>query len=179
MNKNNLNILKTEKSHEKAVIKALLNNARKSTIEIAKEAGLTRQTVSKIINRLENDGRLWGYATVMEPELLNNHFYIVLIKLKAEIDKGELIKEISNQNTLNQFTEENFRYSSHLAGRFDLMSSFYAPNLIEAEKKINKMYKPYRKYFSELFLHQVLITFRRMGIVNPNLMKDITEHFNI
>jgi DNA-binding Lrp family transcriptional regulator len=179
MNKNNQKILKTEKSNEKAVIKALLNNARKSSIEIAKETGITRQTVSKIINKLENDGRLWGHVSVMEPELLDNHFYIVLIKLKEDIDKGELIKEISNQNTLNQFTEENFRYSSHLVGRFDLMSSFYAQNLIEAEKKINKMYKPYRKYFSELFLHQVLITFRRMGIVNPNLTEDINEYFNI
>ena len=93
MNKNNQKILKTESSNEKAVIKALLNNARKSSIEIAKEAGITRQTVSKIINKLEKDGRLWGYATVMQPELLDNHFYLVLIKLKEEINKGELIKK--------------------------------------------------------------------------------------
>ena len=179
MNKNNQKLFKTETSHEKAVIEAVLSKARKSSIEIAKETGITRQTVSKIIKKLEKDGRLWGYTTVMQPELLDNHFYIVLIKLKEEIDKGEIIKKISNSNTINQFTEEKFRYSCYIQGRFDLMSSFYAPNIIEAEKKINKMYKPYRKYFSELFLHQVLITFRRMGIVNPNLMKDINEHFNI
>jgi len=44
MNKNNQKNLKTENSNEKAVIKALLSNARKSSIEIAKEAGITRQT---------------------------------------------------------------------------------------------------------------------------------------
>jgi DNA-binding Lrp family transcriptional regulator len=179
MNKNNQKVLKTENSHEKAVIKALLNNARKSTIEIAKETGITRQTVSKIINKLEKDGRIWGYSTVMQPELLDNHFYIVLIKLKEEIDKGKLIKEISNSNTLKQFTEEKFRYSCYLHGTFDLMSSFYAQNIIEAEKIINRMYKPYRKYFSELYLHQVLITFRRMGIINPKIINDINENFNI
>jgi DNA-binding Lrp family transcriptional regulator len=179
MNKNNQKNLKTENSNEKAVIKALLNNARKSSIEIAKETGVTRQTVSKIINKLEKDGRIWGYTTVMQPELLDNHFYLVLIKLKEEINKGELIKKMSNSNTINKFTEEKFRYSAYLHGRFDLMSSFYAPNIIEAEKKINKMYNPFRENFSELYIHQVLITFRRMGIVNPNLTIDIDEHFNI
>ena len=82
MNENNQKILKTEISHEKAVINALLNNARKSSIEIAKETGVTRQTVSKIINKLEKEGRIWRYTTVMQPELLDNHFYLILIKLK-------------------------------------------------------------------------------------------------
>ena len=139
MNENNQKILKTEISHEKAVIKALLNNARKSSMEIAKETGVTRQTVSKIINKLEKDGRIWGYTTVMEHELLDNHFFIVLIKLKEEIDKAELIKKMSNSNTINKFTEEKFRYSAYLHGRFDLISSFFAPNIIEAEKKINRI----------------------------------------
>ena len=179
MNEINKNNLKKETSHEKAVIKSLLTNARKSSIDIAKETGLTRQTVSKIINKIENDGRLWGYPAVMEPELLDNHFFIVLIKLKGEINKAELIKKISNPTIINQFTEENFRYSSYLHGKFDLITSFYASNIIEVEKRINKMFNPIRKYFSELYLHQTLITFRRMGIVNPNLIKDINEHFNI
>ncbi|MCJ2512843.1 MAG: winged helix-turn-helix transcriptional regulator [Candidatus Thermoplasmatota archaeon] len=177
MNENNQKILKTEISHEKAVIKALLNNARKSSITIAKEIGLTRQTVSKIINKLEKDGRIWGYATVIEPELLGNHFYLVLLKFKEDIDKGELMKNISTSGTLIQFTEEYFRYSSYLHGKFDFMTSFYAPNIIEAEKKVNKMLRPFRKYISELYIHQVLITFRRMGIINPNITKEINEHF--
>ena len=44
--------VETESENEKAVIKALSNNARKSTMEIAKEVGVTRQTVAKIIKRL-------------------------------------------------------------------------------------------------------------------------------
>jgi DNA-binding Lrp family transcriptional regulator len=179
MNKKNQMILKSEKSHEKAVIKALLNNARKSTMEIAKEAGLTRQTVAKIIKKLEKDGRIWGYSTVMEPELLDNHFYFVFLKFKEDIDKGELMKEIVSSKTLNAFTKEYFRYSTYLHGRFDFITSFYAPNLIEAEKKVNIMLKPFRKYISELYLHQVIITFRRMGMLNPNLINEIEEHFNI
>jgi DNA-binding Lrp family transcriptional regulator len=179
MNKNNQTLLKTKKSPEKAVIKALLNNARKSSKDIAREAGITRQTVSKIINKLEKDGRIWGYSTVMEPELLDNHFYLVLLKIKEDIDKGELMKKISNSNTINQLTGENFRYSSYLHGKFDFITSFYAPNLIEAEKKVNKTLKSFRKYISEIYIHQVLITFRRMGIINPNLTKEIEEHFNI
>ena len=87
------------------------------------------------------------------------------------------MKNISTSGILNQFTEEYFRYSSYLHGKFDFMTSFYAPNLIEAEKKVNKMLRPFRKYISELYIHQVLITFRRMGIINPNITKEINEHF--
>ena len=126
MNENNLNFLKTAESKEKAVIKAILNNARKSSIEIAKEIGITRQTVSKIINKLEKDGRIWGYVTVMEPELLDNHFYFVLLKIKEDIDKEDLMKKISNSNVLNKFSEESFRYSSYLHGKFDFITSFFS-----------------------------------------------------
>ena len=171
----------TESENEKAVIRALLNNARKSTMEIAKEVGVTRQTVAKIIKRLEDDGRIWGYIPVMEPELLGNHFYLVLIKVKEDVDVGEMIKKIAtfsdSEKTLEKGTKLNFKCTAYLHGRFNYSTGFYAPNIVEAEKIVNKMIKPYRKYISELYIHQTLISFRSMGFINPHLAEDIKGFF--
>jgi DNA-binding Lrp family transcriptional regulator len=179
MTKNNVNKVKTENENEKAVIKVLLNNARKTSKEIAKEIGITRQTVSKIIKKFEDDGRIWGYSTIMEPELLDNHFFLVFIKLKEDFEVSEMMRKIIESDSIKIGEKLNFRYTAYLHGRFNFITSLYASDIIEAERIINKMVKPYRKYILDLYIHQTLITFRRFGFTNPNLKNEINSYFNI
>jgi len=179
MTKNNVKMAKTKNDNTKAVIEVLLNNARKSSNKIAKEVGITRQTVSKIIKKLEDDCRIWGYATIMEPELLENHFFLVFIKIKEDFDVSEMVKKIVESDTFKLGEKFNFRYTAYLHGRFNFITSLYASDIIEAEMIINKMVKPYRKYISDLYVHQTLITFRRFGFTNPNLKNEINRYFNI
>jgi DNA-binding Lrp family transcriptional regulator len=164
-------------TNEKAVIKAILYNARKTTKEISKETGITRQTVSNIIKKLEDKGGIWGYSTVTEPELLGDHFYLLLIKFKEDIDVRDIFKKAAGSDLVEKMTKGKFRYSTYLHGRFDFITSFYASDIFEAEKVVNNLLKPFRKYFSEVYIHQALITFRRMGIVNPKLKQDINNLF--
>jgi DNA-binding Lrp family transcriptional regulator len=179
MTKNNVDSEKIESENEKAVIKVLLNNARKTSKDIAKQVGISRQTVSKIIKKLEDDGKIWGYGAVMEPELLNNHFYFVFIKIKEDFDISEVMGKIFELDTLGDAEKFNFRYTAYLHGRFDFITSLYAPDIFEAEKIINKMLKPYRKYVSNLYIHKTLITLRRMGFTNPNLKNEINDYIDI
>jgi DNA-binding Lrp family transcriptional regulator len=177
MTKNNTKIEKIENLKEKAVIQGILNNARKTNKEIAKEIGITRQTVSKIIKKLENDGRIWGYSTIMEPELLENHFYLVFIKIKEDFDVSEMLKKFTESDTMIKGERFNFRYTAYLHGKYNFISCLHAPDIIEAERIVNKIVAPYRKYISDLHIHQSLITFRRMGFSNPNLENEINEFF--
>ena len=135
--------------------------------------------MSKIIKKLENEGRIWGYATIMEPELLENHFFLVFIKIKEDFDVSEMIKNFVESDTIELGGKFNFRYTAYLHGRFNFITSLYASDIIEAERIVNKMVKPYRKYISDLYIHQTLITFRRFGFTNPNLKKEINRYFNI
>jgi DNA-binding Lrp family transcriptional regulator len=179
MTKKNLKIVKNENENEKAVLEVLLNNARKTSKEIAKEIGITRQTVSKIIKKFENEGRIWGYSTIIEPELLGDHFYLVFIKIKEDIEVSEMMRKILESDAIKLGEKLNFRYTAYMHGRFNFITSLYASDIIEAERIINKMLKPFRKYISDVNIHQTLITFRRFGFTNPNLKNEINSYFNI
>jgi hypothetical protein len=115
----------------------------------------------------------------MEPELLNNHFFLVFIKIKEDFEVSEMMRKIIESDTIKLGENLNFRYTAYLHGRFNFITSLYALDIIEAERIINKMVKPYRKYISDLYIHQTLITFRRFGFTNPNLKNDINNYFNI
>ena len=175
----NKNRLKSEilDSNEKAVINALLCDARKRTTEIAKETNLSRQTVSNIIKKLKDNGQIWGYSTVIKPEMTGDHFFLLLIKFKEDIDIREIFKKSVESDIVNEMTKDKFRFSTYMFGRFDFITSFYAPNIIEANKIVNKTLKPFRKHLSEVYIHQTIITFRRMGITNPHTMKEIKALF--
>ena len=175
----NKNRLKSEilDSNEKAVINALLCDARKRTIEIAKETNLSRQTVSNIIKKLKDNGQIWGYSTVIEPEMTGDHFFLILVKFKEDIDVRDIFKKTVNSDMLNELTKHKFRYSAYMFGRFDFLTSIYASDIIEANKIINKTLKPFRKHLSEVFIHESIITFRRMGIINPNVMEEMESLF--
>ena len=164
-------------SNEKAVINALLCDARKRTTEIAQETNLSRQTVSNIIKKLKDNGQIWGYSAIVDPELTGDHFFLIFIKIKEDIDVRELMKKLVDSGVINEMTKYKFRFSSYLFGRFDFLTSFYAPNIIEANKIVNKTLKQFRKHLSEVYIHESIITFRRMGIINPNLKEKIKTLF--
>jgi DNA-binding Lrp family transcriptional regulator len=176
MNKCRLNN-KMLDSNEIAVINALLYDARKKATEIAKETNLSRQTVTNIIKKLEDNGKIWGYSTVFEPEVTGDHFFLVLMKFKVDVDVRELMKKVLDTGVMKELTKDKFRYSTLMFGRFDFLTSFYAPDIIEANKIVNKVLKPFRKHLSEVYIHESIITFRRMGIINPHVMEKIETLF--
>lgn len=56
------------KSLEKKILIYLLKHGRQPTIEIAKNTGVTRQTVAKKLEKMYNSGLVSSYAPKLEPE---------------------------------------------------------------------------------------------------------------
>ena len=59
-------ILHMDSGIMKEVLFSLFKNARKSYAEIGRELGRSRQNISQIIKKLEDDNIIWGYRPVVE-----------------------------------------------------------------------------------------------------------------
>jgi len=66
---------------DRMIITALLDNARATNVEIARKIGLSEAPCSRRIKRLESDGVIRGYSTILEPEAVGIGFvaYVTLV----------------------------------------------------------------------------------------------------
>ena len=76
--------VKQIKKDENKILTALKQNARGSIEDIAKKYRFSRQKVWRIIKRLEETKKIWGYYTVVDDEKLDRRRYIILIKRSTE-----------------------------------------------------------------------------------------------
>ena len=95
----------TEKSYdinekELSIINELSKNCRATFIEISKKVGLVHSTVKKIIEKLEKEGVIAGYYSLIDHEIMGLDHYKILISLnnikerKKIKDYLELQKEV-------------------------------------------------------------------------------------
>lgn len=78
------------------IIKSLNDNARKSYREIAREHKVSLGTIANRIKRLENKGIIKGYIPLIDLELLNYEFQVII---GVKISHGKLLnvlKKLSN-----------------------------------------------------------------------------------
>jgi len=66
---------------DRAILMELLRNSRATNVEIARQVGLSEAPCSRRIRRMEEDGIIRGYTTVLEPEAVGIGFvaYVTLV----------------------------------------------------------------------------------------------------
>lgn len=67
---------------DRKILAELAKDGRKSHMDIAEECGITRQTVSSRIRRLENDGVIRRYRAAIDYEMIGlRSFFVLFLKL--------------------------------------------------------------------------------------------------
>src|SRR5512136_2797931 len=162
-----------EKSNIMKVLEELLKNGRASLSELAEKTGLTRQTVTKTINSLEKNKQIWGYTAIFNPELLDFKQFIFLVKLDISINTENLIKKSTDPKLLKENTEKiGFKTSMFTHGKTDVMIITWAKDIIEAKKHMNIYKNIFAPNVKDVELLEVISTFRKEGISNPNLIDE-------
>ncbi len=66
---------------DRGILTALLDNSRATNVEVARRVGLSEAPCSRRIKRLEREGIIRGYTTLLEPEAVGIGFiaYVTLV----------------------------------------------------------------------------------------------------
>jgi DNA-binding Lrp family transcriptional regulator len=158
------------------VLGVLEQHAKESVDEIAKRCGFSRQKVWKIIKNLEENKTIWGYSAIADGTLRDLKHFVLLVKRNTtpfdESFKKEVIFEKIDDNIPESVKIENIYVTN---GNYDLVFTFYAPNLSSAKNFINTGFSTYSKYVREYLLLETLIPIRKRGLKNPKI-KELIEY---
>ena len=154
----------------------LKKNARISISNIADKVGVSRQTVAKIISKMEKNKEIWGYTTIFDPKLLDKKQFIFLCKVDISIDSKDLLKKMIDPKRIEE-NEQIFEFetSQFLNGNKDFIVTILANDIIEAKKRMNFFKNLFRKNIIDIDLLEVIAMFRQDSIPNPNMTEEWTK----
>ena len=160
------------KKDEKKVINEFQNNARDSIEIIGKKCGFSRQKVLRIIKKLENEKKIWGYSAIIDNIKFDLKRYLILIRRSTEPIDDAISKII--ELTLHKKGREIdviIEYSSYIYGRYDWILIVTAKDITSVKKFGNILEKEYGNVINEVQIMEELFSVTRSGITNPNIEK--------
>ena len=154
----------------------LKKNARISISNIADKVGVSRQTVAKIISKMEKNKEIWGYTTIFDPKLLDKKQFIFLCKVDISIDSKDLLKRMVDSKRIED-NEQIFEFKNtlFLNGNKDFIVTLWANDVVEAKKRMNFFKNLFRKNIIDIELLEVIATLRNDSIANPNMTEELTK----
>lgn len=171
----------TNGNNDKLVLEELHKNSRAAAEEIGKKLGLTRQTVGRIMKKLEDEKTIWGYSVVAAEQTNyygNRQHFMALIKTEnIEALMKSVHMMMFNKEERKKFLEKNhlseiaFDFGAFYHGEYDMVMAFFADTLLEAKKLLSAM-KTTEKYIIKIDILQPLLVIRRGGFVNPKLKEE-------
>jgi DNA-binding Lrp family transcriptional regulator len=168
-----INSKSQNKQDEMKVLFNLRKNARDSIDQIAKNCKFSKQKVSIIIDDIIQNKKIWGYSVVIDNEKIDYKFYYFLIKAKrlplnSPVEMDIIEEKLDNLGyKMGIFVEDNI----WIHGDYDWMMSFMAKDLYSAKKFHNKILEKYGDYFRELKILESIVTVKKSGFSNPNLIE--------
>lgn len=169
--------MKQIENDEIKIILELQKNARESIDKIAERCNFSRQKVWRIMNKLEEKNKIWGYTAVTDDEKMGVNRYFVLIKrtiipltndLAEKIVKRDIEKSIAKE----AITIEN---SYFVHGKYDWIICLTAENIKQAKKFCDILQNVYYGYIANIIILENLFSIRNHGLLNPN--KDEIKDF--
>ncbi|MFB6361572.1 MAG: Lrp/AsnC family transcriptional regulator [Halobacteriales archaeon] len=82
---------------ERAVLDLLLENARHTTADIARQTGLPEEEVHELIASLEADGIVRGYQAVVDWTTLDDGHVRAMVELNVELDRETSYQDIARR----------------------------------------------------------------------------------
>jgi len=155
------------------VIGELQKNAKERIDTIAKNCGVYRQKTWRIINRLEENKTIWGYAAVVNEEKQELNRYMMLIKKTTLPLDEKLVDKIISRQLENSALEMDIRIESSIFvhGTFDWVICFKAKDMKHAKRFCEVVNKTYWGHIGEMHLMETLFPIKIQGIINPEIQK--------
>jgi DNA-binding Lrp family transcriptional regulator len=135
---------------DRKIINELDTNARQSYSQIAKRVGLTKDTVQYRIRKLEKEGVIEGYYTVINTAKLGYAFYRVCLKFRnLSMEKeNELIEHLKAHAAVGWISTFN--------GRWDMIIAIWARDIIDFEDILSRLFNKYEQHIQEKAISTVI-----------------------
>ena len=158
---------------EEQIILQLQQNARENIDQMAKNLGFSRQKIWRIINRLEEERKIWGYTAVVDEERLGlKHFTALIKRTQVPVDQKLIDKMPGGE--LDDFLPNTYvkaEESLYVHGNYDLLISFYVKNIVEAKQFCERLNHKFHGHIASIELLETLVPLRKHGIKNPDQIK--------
>lgn len=154
-------IITQEKLDEKdiLILRTLQQNAKLTTKQVAAECHLSLTPVFERIRRLENEGYIKRYITVLDAEKLHRGFIVFCSVKLAQMNKSVAEDFCNRIKDIPEVTE-----CYNISGKFDYLLKVHSPNM---------------KYYQEFILN-VLGAIPSLGSLESTfVMEEIKHHFGI
>jgi len=106
------------------ILKGLQTNGRVKQIELARELGVAQSTLLERIRKLEDQGFIWGYKAIINPEKLGLMVQ-AFISVSLKHHEAEIIEQF--EEAIHQTPD--IRACYHLTGRLDYLVLVSAKDL--------------------------------------------------
>lgn len=158
---------------EKTILSELRKYSKGSIEQIAKNCGLSKQKIGRIIKKLEEKKIIWGYSTIFDEQKLGVQKFMLLIKRKARSIDEKILENIMFGYLDKKYIEIGvvIESSYYLHGEFDWEIIFTAKDIQQAKKFISILTGYYASLIEKTTLVQVLFPQRRQYISNPHPVK--------
>ncbi|MFA5102062.1 MAG: Lrp/AsnC family transcriptional regulator [Candidatus Thermoplasmatota archaeon] len=161
---------------EQKILELLEADAQASIDVIAKNCGFSRQKVWRIIKRLEEEKRIWGYTVIYEHEPSHLRHFTMLMKrttipLDQKVYQEMLTTRLDDLLPDSVIKMENIEY---VHGSYDGVFTFFAPDLITAKKFCDRFCQRFNRFVAGVELLEGIFYVRNQTLRNPNLKKLIS-----
>lgn len=127
---------------DKKLLYELDKDSRQTNKQIAKKVGLSEQSVGNRIKQLISSGVIEYFFVKTNPSLLGYFHIKVYLRLTNMTQKKEkeLIEHLMKQ--------KNIFWLASLRGKYDLVISMYAKNMVDFSEKYAEIFKDWAEYIS-------------------------------
>lgn len=130
------------------LLEALEHDARQTTTQLAKQLKTSQQVVSYRMSRLEEEGIIGGYHTIINFTKLSYTSYRTMVRLSN-------INEQIHKKIITYLNEHpNVLWLVECGGRWDLLFDFFARNIIH----FNQLLQNFREAFPEHIQNYSVLT---------------------
>lgn len=116
---------------DRAILKALVKNARTPMKDLAKEAYLSAPATSARVSRLEESGVIRGYQTVLDPQMLGYQI-MAFVNVAVSPDRRPAFRELL-------LDCPNVLECHHVTGNYSLILKVAFPNTRELDSFVGRL----------------------------------------
>ena len=137
----------------------LLENARTSTADLARQTGLSESAVEELISSLEDDGIIRGYQAIVDWDRTERERARAAVELNVTLDRETGYDDISGR--LARFPEVSSLQL--VSGDFDFLLIVEADSMRDISRFVSEQIAPVPE-ITQTVTHFVMDTYKERGI---------------
>ncbi len=155
------------------ILAELRKNSNEHIDIIAKNCGVSKQKVSRIIKQMEKDQMIWGYTAVFDENKIGLNHFILMLKRTSKQLKEEAIDRIISRRAEDLLIElgGTIESSAYVHGDYDWVVTFAAENIVRAKKYCDTLIQLHPGEIEKVTLLQTMMFIKKQYVLNPDRKK--------